>query len=381
MRAIVLSGGGAKGAYQIGLWKALNHLNIKYDIVTGTSIGAMNGMMMVQKDYLKSVILWKNISYEKLYENFDMSKDININYIDKIVKGGIDTSKIKKLIENNYNHKKIYNSKIKFGVVVFDLDNKEKKYITKDNTDKNKLKDYILASATCYPVFKPTIIDNIKYIDGGYYDNLPINLAIELGADEVIAVDLLPISIKQKVLDKSVDIKYITPSSKLDSFLKFESDITKKMIIQGYNDTMKAFNKYEGDIYTFKKGTIYNNYIKYKDKINDIINKNSYIGILKKMDEKTMLDVVEDALEILEIPIEKVYNYKQFNKLMLSKLDSIKEVKINNFDLEKIKELFDRKVIVKYIYKKLEKNDKINAVFNFFTKEYTTAIYLLALRR
>jgi len=83
--------------------------------------------------------------------------------------------------------------------LVFDLDNKEKKYITKDNTDKNKLKDYILASATCYPVFKPTIIDNIKYIDGGHYDNLPINLAIELGADEVIAVDLLPISIKQKV--------------------------------------------------------------------------------------------------------------------------------------------------------------------------------------
>ena len=42
MRAVVLSGGGSKGAYEIGVWKALRKLHISYDIVTGTSVGALN---------------------------------------------------------------------------------------------------------------------------------------------------------------------------------------------------------------------------------------------------------------------------------------------------------------------------------------------------
>ena len=56
-RAIVLSGGGSKGAYQIGVWKALRKMKIKYDIVTGTSIGSVNGIMMVQKEYHKAKYL------------------------------------------------------------------------------------------------------------------------------------------------------------------------------------------------------------------------------------------------------------------------------------------------------------------------------------
>ena len=56
-RAVVLSGGGAKGAYEIGVWKALRRLSINYDIVCGTSVGALNGVLMVQKDYFKALII------------------------------------------------------------------------------------------------------------------------------------------------------------------------------------------------------------------------------------------------------------------------------------------------------------------------------------
>ena len=68
MRAIVLSGGGAKGAYQVGVWKALRKLGIKYDIVTGTSIGSVNGLMMVQNDFWKTLWLWSNISFDVIYD-------------------------------------------------------------------------------------------------------------------------------------------------------------------------------------------------------------------------------------------------------------------------------------------------------------------------
>ena len=66
--ALVLSGGGAKGAYEIGVYKALKRLGKKPDIVTGTSVGALNGVLVVQDDYYKAVKLWKNISFSKVYD-------------------------------------------------------------------------------------------------------------------------------------------------------------------------------------------------------------------------------------------------------------------------------------------------------------------------
>ena len=67
-RAIVLSGGGAKGAYEIGVWKALRKLSINYDIVCGTSVGALNGVLMVQKDYFKALKLWYYMDYSKVID-------------------------------------------------------------------------------------------------------------------------------------------------------------------------------------------------------------------------------------------------------------------------------------------------------------------------
>ena len=57
MKALVLSGGGAKGSYQIGVWKALRELNIHFDIITGTSSGALNGALMTQNSYHKAKVL------------------------------------------------------------------------------------------------------------------------------------------------------------------------------------------------------------------------------------------------------------------------------------------------------------------------------------
>ena len=146
MLAVVLSGGGAKGAYELGVWKALKKLHIKYDIVTGTSIGALNGMMMVQKEYYKCLRLWKNINYDTIFENFkkvNNSQEMYLEYLNKLVNGGIDTSKIEQLINNYYKPQKLYNSKIKYGVVSYNLTKKSVVCSTKLNTNPKKLKKYI----------------------------------------------------------------------------------------------------------------------------------------------------------------------------------------------------------------------------------------------
>ncbi|MBE6149764.1 MAG: patatin-like phospholipase family protein [Firmicutes bacterium] len=374
MRALVLSGGGAKGAYQMGVWKALKKLNIKFDIVTGTSIGAVNGMLYVQNNYYKCLNLWNNIDFDTLFDDFKIENDDVVldNYINKILSGGIDTTKMKNLLYQVYNPKKLYKSKIKYGIATYNLSDNKVIYATKANTNPKKLKEYILASATCFPIFKPTKIGSDNYIDGGYCDNMPINLAIDMGATEVLAVDLEAIGITKKVKDESINVKYIRPTSKLDSLLMFDNKKVKRMIKLGYNDAMKFYNKLDGNIYTFKKNTISKIYNLY----GYLINKKLKEYKLDEINIKQFEEILEYILELFSIPVEEIYNVKQLlNVLESSILELIKEVD------DKL-DPFNKKTIIKNLYTKINNNDKINNnIFGILNKDLTAAIVLSVLKR
>lgn len=372
MRAIVLSGGGGKGAYEMGVWKALRRLNIKYDIVTGTSIGALNGLLMAQKEYYKGLDMWNNIHFNQIYENFNSDKMYK-SYFDKIMEGGINTSKIEDIINSVYDPKKLYHSKIKYGVVSFNLKNRQPKYSTNIDTDKNKLSKYILASATCFPLFKPSEIDEQLYIDGGYADNLPINLAVSLGADEVIAVDLKAIGMKKK-LKKNVKVTYIKPSSKLDSFLIFDQNVSKKLIKLGYNDAMKVFKKLEGDIYTFRRGSLNYNYNRYNEKFID------YCKLYLEKSNYNINNVLEDAMEIFKVDFTKIYKKREFNKELIKNFDEFQTIDINNINVKEIKRVFNQKTIVKNIYNRIL-NGEDYKLLKIFKKEFLVAIYIMTIRR
>ena len=218
-------------------------------------------------------------------------------------------------------------------------------------------------------------------MDGGYYDNLPINLAIDLGATEIIAVDLRALGLKKRIRNKDIKITYISPNNKLDSFLMFESNVAKRMINLGYNDTLKKFGKLEGKLYSFKKGTLDNLYYKYQNKINDICDKLNYVGNFRNYDRKKFYKIMEDILEVFEMKIDKIYNSYDINKVLIKKLDETEEINFDKFTLNEVKKVLDRSIITKYIFLKLKKCDKINPIFTFFPKEYTAAIYLLAVGR
>ena len=371
MLAVVLSGGGAKGAYEAGVWKALKKLRIKYDIVTGTSIGALNGMMFVQNSYFNCMKMWKKIDFNTIFDDFNVDNNMYKEYFDKMLKGGIETTKIEKIINNVYKPKRLYRSRKKFGVIAYNLTTKSVLFATKEDIKPDKLQKYILASATCFPVFKPLDIDNNLFVDGGYYDNLPINMAIDMGATEVIAVDLKAVGLRKKPKDKNIPITYITPNNKLDSFLKFDKESSIKMIKLGYNDTMKKFNKLEGNLYTFKKDTLskINEY-----KLHDMLNSKN----VKKNDKLT---IIENTMKIFNLDETKIYSLKTLNKDLLKAFDKVENINIKEFDVNNIKKIFKRDVITKYIYTKLKNNDTINyTVFSFFSKEIAAAVYLLSIR-
>ena len=153
-RAIVLSGGGSKGSYEVGVWKALRKLNIKYDIVTGTSVGALNAALMTQKTYFKAIRLWKNMCFDKVIDaEIDENKVVR-SYAKNIIKGGMTVNNLKQTIDNALDLNRFYSSNINMGLITYNLKKLKPLILTKDKIPKDKLSDYLLASASCFPAFE-----------------------------------------------------------------------------------------------------------------------------------------------------------------------------------------------------------------------------------
>ena len=338
MRAIVLSGGGSKGSYQIGVWKALKKLHIKYDIVTGTSVGSLNAAFMTQNTYKKAVKLYKHTNMYTLFgediKRPKNNKELIKIYSTNLKNGGMDVTNFGKRIKEYLNIKKFYKSKIKFALVTYNRTDKKGLVLTKDKIRKNRLADYLIASCTVYPAFPYKRINGKDYIDGGFYDNLPINAAIELGADEIIAIDLKAPGIHKKP-KKKVKTITIKPNNKLSNFLLFKEDILKINMKYGYNDTLKAFHKAEGKKYTFKNHTIstlryknekqmleiYNKVLKnpyYISKFRKAINSNKDISTIFK--KSLYIRIIESLARSFNIDDTKIYSYKKINKLFKKEL-------------------------------------------------------------
>ena len=404
---LVLSGGGSKGAYEIGVYKALKKLHKNIDIVTGTSIGAINGLFIVQKDLRGALKLWKNISFKTIYDedSFPIMEDeklskIYMQYAKSFInEGGLDIYKMKSLFDKSFKPYKFYNSNVDYGLVTYNISQNKPVLKIKEELPKENIKEYVLASASCYPAFKPYLIDGEMYIDGGYYDNLPINLAIDLGATEIIAVDLRAIGFKKNVKNKAVDITYIVPRNKIGSFLVFDKNQAKKSIKLGYNDTMKTFGKLEGNYFTFKKYNLIKNYNKYAENFeeklkeifkvsdNKILNKIFETDIFKGiLNNKTLYNnfnnLIETAGKIFNFDESTIYNIYSYNKGLLTALSNtefinLEEISIKNKNLENF---LDKRKIVKYFYKQIEDN---NISFKYiipFPNEFLVALYIYIIK-
>lgn len=365
---------------------------------------------MVQNDYLKTVWIWSNIGFDVLYDEKFPSKydtllemtEVYKNYAKHFLeKGGISMGKMRNLLTKTYNKKKFFNSNIDYGLVTFNLTKMEPVFIRKKDF-KDDVVDYVLASACCYPAFQKTKIKGEEYIDGGIYDNMPINLAIEMGASEVIAVDLEAIGIKQDIKYDCAKITYIRPRNELGSFLVFDRKLAVKGMKYGYYDTMKTFNELDGDKYTLKKGNLIANYNKYSSKFlnycdelfkedegiyTDILKLSFFNRILKTRKEYELKKIFNETIEFLgkvfEVDTCNLYDIKKYNKILLSKIKKQEEISKDFIEKKikdkKFKDLLNTSSIIKYLYNSLEKDEshkELCALASIFPKEFVGAIYL-----
>ena len=372
-RAIVLSGGGSKGSYEIGVWKALRRLHIEYDIVTGTSIGALNGALMTQKTYLKALYIWHRLSLEYLFEQqpkSDSKKDILMLYGDNFFKnGGMDIKKIEDIISKAINIKRFYKSNIDYGLITYNFSTRKPLVITKKDIEKDKLVDYLMASATCYPAFQMKNIDGDKYIDGGFYDNLPVNLAIELGATEAIIVDLRAPGLK-RLPKGNIKTTYIRPRNKISFFLDFNKKQAKINMNFGYNDTMKAFKRLEGDYFTFRKDEITSFYEKNKDELSKIFN--------SKLTMKQLLKLIENIGKEFQLQEDLIYYLDDYFKIVKIKINSSEKISKEIEKQIKSKKIsVNSKLITLFFLRNINNNKRENKALNlFFAKNHKQALLL-----
>ena len=207
--SLVLGGGGSRGAYEAGVWQALTELGIEIDIVTGTSVGAINAAMVVQGDVDLTAQLWREIETHMVFDVPEGSQPIE--YAREIVfHHGAGTS----------------------------------------------LTDYIVASASAFPAIHSYEIDGVDYIDGGYADEIPVNMAMQKGATHVIAVNLKGMGlVKYDSIKKAPNLVYIEPKWDLGNILIFDRANAKRIMRLGYLDTMKALGLLDGSYFAFAKGT------------------------------------------------------------------------------------------------------------------------------
>ena len=258
---LVLEGGGAKGAYQIGVWKALREAGVKIKGVAGTSVGGLNGAMICMGDLDKAIEVWENLTYSQIM-------DIDDEVAERLVKGamptkesvsallgfvknrGMDVTPLKELIADIIDPRAIQASPMDFYVTTFNLDEMREEQINMKEVDEDLLENYLLATSYMAPVFKVEKLRGTFYMDGGAAYNIPVSVLLDAGYKDLIVVRIYGVGITKKVeIAEDVSILEIAPRTDLGGILEFDGERSKKNIMKGYLDGLRAIYRLEGLLY------------------------------------------------------------------------------------------------------------------------------------
>ena len=321
--ALVLSGGGSRGAYEAGAWQALTELGIQIDIVTGTSVGAINGAMVVQGDLDNTVRLWKEIETHMIFDVPEGTQPRE--YAREIVfHKGAGTSGLKKLLKKYIDEETLRSAPADFGVVIVELPTFTPHYVYKEEMKPGQLLDYILASASLYPAIHSCKIDGKEYIDGGYADVMPVQMALDKGADEVIAVYLNAVGIvDRKALQATPNLTLIESKWDLGSTLIFDTDNARRIMRLGYLDAMKAYHVFDGEYYTFARGSFDKTTLKMADATAHVFELDPCLIYTKERFLEALGDALENCSDELDEAMKK---YQSSGLPLTATVELLKEI-------------------------------------------------------
>lgn len=357
MQGLVLEGGGVRGAYQIGAIKALFENGYKFDSVVGTSIGAINGALIAQGDFNMLYDEWTKMSYSKILDLDDLklarllSTHVDLNIVKYITgkvantlrNGGLDTNKMRKLFTNYVDEDKIRKSKIDFGLVTYNLTDLKKVELFISDIPEGELIDYLLASSRL-PIFKAEVLKDKKYIDGGIYNNCPINMLDKKDFDKIVVIRTNAsnrIKVREKMHNKNIDFLVIRPYEALPNIVQFDNKVINKLIKLGYYDALKVINGYDGNksyVYSNDEDFFAKMLFKFEDKkiieIGNILFKDANEYEAKKLLFERILPFFSQKL--------KIKNDTSYKNTVYAILEYVmEEEKLEHFKIYKFEELLN----------------------------------------
>lgn len=357
-RALVLGGGGARGAFEIGVWKALNELGYEPNIITGTSVGALNGALFLQGKIEEAEKMWKQIETGHILEyEFPLSIDNFKDYqrtlggflIDAVRQKGLSSRPLQELIEKYLPDETIIRSSpITFGLSTTNYETRKIEYYFLEDIPHGMLSRYLLASSSLYPAMEKTYIDGTPYVDGGYRNNMPINMALDKDPDEMIVVDVHgPGLVKKDHRMKTKKVLWLSTKWHLGDLLLFHKARTEMNIELGYQETMKVAEEYKGFWYTFTKESLIEEHTSFYAHLDEVLKGekftelSSYIKeeahqlhLLKACEEKWEKEIDKEnfPLALLELAGKRfrvlpshIYTVEEFQKEIVSRVEQFQE--------------------------------------------------------
>lgn len=178
---LALGGGGARGLAHIGILKVLQREQIPIDVISGTSMGGIVGAMYAVGQSIEQM----EAEAIKRGEISQIFKLIDLRLMSSGLLGG---NRIKELLAEILGAETTFaDLRLPFAVVSVDY-NSGREVVLKEG----KLVDAVRATMSVPGVFEPVELNGCHLLDGGVLDNVPVGVARDLGAEKVIAVDVLP---------------------------------------------------------------------------------------------------------------------------------------------------------------------------------------------
>jgi NTE family protein len=244
-KGLVLSGGGARGIAHLGAVKALYEEGHRFDVITGTSMGAIVGSVLAN-GYEPDEIM------EKLTGNLFLSffrPDLSTSNM-------LSMNGARKILEKILTVKNIEDLPIPFIATATDFIHGKPAYF-----DRGHIINAVIASASIPVIFPPAIINGIQYIDGGILNNLPVR-HIREDCESVFGFHVNPqnlglqngevkglINIADRAFNLCMlsnvlpDIKlcdFYLEHENMDEYTTFDFGKSKELFAIGYENTKKA---------------------------------------------------------------------------------------------------------------------------------------------
>lgn len=268
--AIALEGGGAKGGYEIGVWQALDEAGIKYNAVSGTSVGALNGGLMAMRDLPRAIDAWNNMKLGKVIEldeeqEENLSRafngDIGLDDVQRLIpealeiikNRGLDVAPLRAWVREVVDAKAIKESDVELYIATVSITDRKALEVKVNDLPEDQICDMLLASAY-HPTFKLEKLGGKFYTDGGFVDTLPLHALVTNGYKDIIAVRIPGIGHNRRFrMPDDVNVTYIATNADLGGVLNFDAEQSRRDMAIGYLDAKRVLYGLYGEHYYIER--------------------------------------------------------------------------------------------------------------------------------